>query len=796
MRAAAALDTTLGAIRGQLERGRKRLEARLRKRGITLSAGLFSTFFGSSTMAGGPSSVLIQATIHAASGQASAGVASLAKGVFSIMTLVKSSICSAILLVGLISAGLGWLGRETAPASGETHPAPQRQLKKEMQKNSPDRIISGKVLDADGKPLQAELSLVWIEGKPQSLGKSNVDGTFQVKLPTHQKNDRGWLIAQSPGYGFDFRTDVHDGTPASISPEAEIVFRLIKERRIKGRVVDVEGKEVRDAKITLLSVDTFDNEKSIRKELQNWATEGIRNAVDPRGDRRIYFRDETSQAQIASLVKIDVTGGDFEIRGIGPSSLIKLKIRGKGYADEKIMFLNQEGFDPAPWNETARKTNTNRSFRVEYLLSPNPTVVLEPEKIIRGTLSDEDGKPRAGVRVVFSRPNERDINRDYNMAITDANGKYEIRGARKHKGYMVECPPDNQAGLMECQGFADDTPGYESIEINLKCRRGVILTGTVRDKATGKPIEGFFSVQPLAKNLFVEKYPPFFHRVSSLTEANRTDEQGRFRVVTVPGKVILMFGPENGPDGRKYRPAALREDSPEVRFGQETNALIFPEYRGGAGFVQGSWYRTLDLKETEKEHEVTVELEPATRHPVQVTDLEGKKLTGIYATGVTHLSYDWPKRVPEGEELTILNLDPKKGRLIAAYHPTKKLVGTLKLTSEEKNPTIKLGPGGTVTGRILDSEGKPIPNVRVELNFSNREIEEAYRGLHKITAVETDQNGQFRFEQVFPDEKFYYAVLTKPATVSINNNLPAPGHGKTLDLGDLAIGKMTQESIL
>src|SRR5262249_40151406 len=145
-------------------------------------------------------------------------------------------------------------------------------------------------------------------------------------------------------------------------------------------------------------------------------------------------------------------------------------------------------------------------------------------------------------------------------AKTDAEGRYEIRGARKSKAYMVEVGSDAAAGYMACQGRAVDPGGYEPATINLRVARGVVVTGRGIDKATGKGVPGFVMVAALNDNPFVKDYPEF--GASASLPMPDTDADGRFRVVTIPGPVILMGGPDarRAPDGlrvrHRYKPPA------------------------------------------------------------------------------------------------------------------------------------------------------------------------------------------------------------------------------------------------
>lgn len=790
--AAASLGTTLGAIRGQLERGRKRLERRLRDRGITLSAGLFSILFGSSAVSGTPTTALIHSTILATCGHSTAAVAALAKGALPMMSIAKSSLYSIALLVGLVSLTMR-LDRGEATANAEpTQSVPRHRLpegpKRESKQEEKDRLITGTVVDAGGTPIEAELSIIWMEGKPLSLGKCNADGTFKVSVPFQHEKSGGWLVAQAPGYGFDFLPHGHAYLSSSMTPTVECRLQLSRERIIKGRILDREGKPVAASHVWVAGTSNFDNEASERRRLTTWATEDAYYGGQPRGDRDIIFHNDASPDGGASpryRTKTDAEGR-FKIHGLGVGQLIKLKIRGSGIADEEAILMNREGFNPQPWNDLVHQNRISNGIPMKYafLAAPDPVVVVEPEKIIRGTLTDHQGKPRVGVQVVFSRTEAADLNLDYNWAITDRNGKYEIRGARKHKSYMIECPPDKQAGLMECQGFAQDTPGYDPVEINLKCRRGVVVTGTVRDKATGKPLPGMFYVSPLANNSFVTKFPPFLHRASIATEANRTDEQGRFRVVTIPGPVILTFGAASG----DYRP--IHPDPDHPNYFTEVNGLGLrcDVYPGANASVFGDWCKIIETKETDVELKLDVELEPATRHPVKVTDLDGKPLFGIEATGITHEIHGRPKRFADTDTLAVLNLEPKQARLLAVYHPEKKLVGTLKLASEQKNPTVKLGPGGTIIGRVVDEGGKPMAKVRVDLTLPV-EVRRAYEGMNQATRTETDEKGLFRFTSVFPEVPIAWTVYSEqfPLTISNSDSKSIRNHGELLDVGDLVV---------
>jgi RNA polymerase sigma factor (sigma-70 family) len=110
--AATQLGLTLGALHGLLERGRKLLAARLTRRGLTLSAGLFGVAICEGVAGAALSSTQVLSTAHAATlfaagqplGQlVSAGVLTLSRQVLKGMIMTKLKLVSAALFCCVLS---------------------------------------------------------------------------------------------------------------------------------------------------------------------------------------------------------------------------------------------------------------------------------------------------------------------------------------------------------------------------------------------------------------------------------------------------------------------------------------------------------------------------------------------------------------------------------------------------------------------------------------------------------------------------------------------------------------------
>jgi hypothetical protein len=159
---------------------------------------------------------------------------------------------------------------------------------------------------------------------------------------------------------------------------------------------------------------------------------------------------------------------------------------------------------------------------------------------------------------------------------------------------------------MPCQGWADDTTGYAPVTIDLRVRKGVVVTGRIIDKGTGKPVAGWALIGVPAGNTSVKDYPEF--NSSAWFPMQQTDDKGRFRVVAIPGPVLL-FGQPNNADYMKYKPPVADPKYPQFfkTFGDHTAYIM----AGGAiSPLQGRSCKVLEIPAGAEELEQDIVLEP------------------------------------------------------------------------------------------------------------------------------------------------------------------------------------------
>lgn len=141
--AAQQLGWTDGVLRGRLERGRERLQARLTRRGFSLTSSLLATLLAQEAGATGVPAPLLVVMVKAASafaaGKAAAvvspAVAALVEGVLQTMFVTKlKTIGAAVFVVSLLAMGAGGLAFQAPkadPKPEKNTPQPQGAVKDE-----------------------------------------------------------------------------------------------------------------------------------------------------------------------------------------------------------------------------------------------------------------------------------------------------------------------------------------------------------------------------------------------------------------------------------------------------------------------------------------------------------------------------------------------------------------------------------------------------------------------------------------------------------------------------------------
>ena len=432
------------------------------------------------------------------------------------------------------------------------------------------------------------------------------------------------------------------------------------------------------------------------------------------------------------------------------------------------------------------------------LYGPEPVFVVEPGKVIRGVVRDAGtGKPWPGVEVHCNA----------NSATTDAAGRYEIRGVHKDNSYWLEVYTDLSAGLFGQRVTVPDTDGYTPVAADIALTRftqASVITGRLIDVATGKGIRGDIHLAALADNASARmlRYHHYDH-------STPTAEDGTFRIVTIPGPVLLMGGVdyEWSPKGQAYSSRKYKRATADPRYPQYFPADhpgAYASADGGFPDLQGSYCKVLQIEPgtTVKEDitlepasTITIKLQDATGRPLVNTFVweEGRPSGGFADPIIRSGDFADPIRAETDSWLAQGVAESGQPRRLVFYEPGKKLFATLTLKGDEKGPVVvRFRPCGVVRGTVVDGAGKPVSGVNVNLTYLEGNFLGVHAFVHGADQVVTDAGGTFIIDEIIPGVEFQlwrrYASKRSGYGEALVDSEKVES-GRTTDLGKLKLAE-------
>ncbi|MFO0807828.1 MAG: sigma-70 family RNA polymerase sigma factor [Gemmataceae bacterium] len=764
--AASRLRIPAGTVKIRLERGRKKLGDALVKRGVVVGASLLA--LAATSPAGASPLRIVEAVLDATAGHASPAVIALAEGVAVNKSLwivgTLAAVATLCIGVGVVRSAAGQPPEKMTPGkpTARAKAMPGGEAKK-------DATVNGRVFAPDGKLLAgARLLLLDTGAAAVELGTSDADGRFAVRVPAGTKSPA--IAAVAEGVGIDFIA------LNTVTAGATVELRTVKDRAIRGRVVDTQGKPFAGAVVTVQHIAVYPRE-SLEAYLDEWPSPSVLSVLP------VPKQMQWERAHFTATATD--TDGRFALAGVGAERFVALRISGAGIATDEAFVFNSAGFDPRKYNEAAAQRDLKRvNGRVNRpkLNPPDPVLVVERDKPIRGVVRDADtGAPRPGVTVEMSI-NDRPYWLYRQTARTDAAGRYEFRGSRKSERYLVYVRCDPAAGYLGGITHPLDTPAYEPVVADFSVKKGVVVTGRVTDGTTGAPVPNLATSAALAGNLFMNDYTA----VSLGLFEPSTGDDGRYRIVTIPGPVLLEVSPSEAPPGVHYESTLGDPDYPEYF---DRGKRTFKHWMGRDSKIRGPYCKVLIVPQVAAVVTHDVVLKRAASVPLKVVDGAGKPLTGVRVVGAT---LDNMPALVATDPAGVYQLRRGSPRLLTAYEPTRKLVGALALKGDEAGPlTLTLGAGGVVTGRLLADDGTPLKGYGVRPKYAADEGMVVEAMIARSATDETNAAGTFRLAAVLPGVPFdlYFfdnngrSLPQSPRPGLVTGADPA----KPLDLGEIRV---------
>jgi RNA polymerase sigma factor (sigma-70 family) len=782
--AAESLRLSLSTLRRRLTAGRERLKARLGRRGLvggetSMTALLLreaGTVIPPAWRETAVRTALATLNRTVATGVVSAAAEELTREVLGIMLLQKLALASATLLAaGLLawgaSAALVQI-REEAPRTTAANPdSPRRKVETVAPQpgpNSPETpgkvVLRGRVLGPDSQPIPgAKLFATVAHGyrrepfPPNEQATTGPDGRFAFSVPREKSGeDKPVVAAMAANFGVGWLEVPADGR------SDDLTLRLVRDQPITGQIIDLEGRPVPGATVRLLEITA---NLLVQEE----------ESESPRRHKTDLAPDGINLSRLGLKVMSD-SKGQFRLTGVCENRLLRAQLDGPLLASQYLHVAT--GHDNAfkIGHDSSVLMGPGKSVMVKFKDHSEPITyyganfryIATPTKPVVGAVRDKDtGKPLAGVTVESNKlANSSVPGNNIVHIVTDAEGRYRLTGLPKGQGNRIRLVPRDDQPYLSINALVPDSPGLDPVTVDFELKRGIWIEGKLTDKATGKPVpDGYVAYYAMAGNAHVRDYPGF-DGTNAPTRGVRTKQDGSFRLVGLPGPgLIAVF----------YTGRHLTVPDRDDEYGSKEPVLDTSPRPLGL-LINYTALARIDPAQDVESVRRDVTLDPGWTFTGTVLGPDDKPLVGARYFGLS--DRDGPYNTTKTAEFTVKAFNPRRPRDVFFQHPEKGLVGVARPPKENGGSIIvKMQPGATITGRLVDTEGHPRAGVELQVVFRSNEGL-AWSGYDSHERIKTDQEGRFRIEALVPG--YAFRLIADRRNLLLGDGLRS---GQTTDLG-------------
>jgi RNA polymerase sigma factor (sigma-70 family) len=781
--AAAQLGWSLNEVRGRLERGRDRLRRRLQKLGIALSAGLLAAVAGTSVTAGVPPTRYIELALKALSGRATPAAGAIASGVSPAM-VATIKYTSAVVLAAAVLVGVG-LQRPDALAGPKPSDAKSAQGPAGAQTPAPPPEFAGQVLDPDGKPVKgAKIHFLYYTPKALPVPEravTDVDGKFRFAIKADELDvsyraepwKYGFVTANATGYGRGW-------TPVGSKPD-QLMVRLAKDDKpLAGRLVNLEGRPISGVTVRVTELMAPPDGKDLA---------GFTDDLKKRKAGYVVLRDRVSGFEgtwigrdLQTLIPPVTTDKDgrFTIPGVGAERIATVRIESPAIEARTLRVLTREA-ETVTVGEWERPGPIGPQMATMTFVGNGFSYALAPGRTVSGMVRDKaTGKPIAGAHIESEKVANNPVSGRFEFkAVTDQDGKFTLHGLPLGKGNILRAsPPQGQAYLMQVREVPVPA-GTNPAPLDFELTRGIELTVKVMDAVTKVPVAGRIQYFALRDNPTVAEIKGFT-TPGGWEVLDQVD--GVFHLVVPPGPGLVAFRSRED----RYPVAAGAE-----RFKDRMNGAFIdtvPYLCHAANFTS---LAPVDPKPTAQSAELTIALDPGKSVKGRLVGPDGKPITGALARGLQPapiLFGVWEKDPLPGAGFEVLGLDPKHPRVLIFVHKEKKLAWMVRVTGEEKDSVeVTLRPWATLSGRLVDADGRPQADVRLGFMQPINEPDPAGMGDLPDREVRTDAAGRFTLVGFVPGLRYNVSALATTRVLGRVGYKMQFKEGEDRDMGDVVL---------
>jgi len=260
-----------------------------------------------------------------------------------------------------------------------------------------------------------------------------------------------------------------------------------------------------------------------------------------------------------------------------------------------------------------------------------------------------------------------------------------------------------------------------------------------------------------------------------------TDREGRYAVPGLPGRGIVTVR-------AGYPLRAGMEKNLELSRGGGIHDKVAP---APPDLARTNALAEVDPTDGAESFELDFQLDPGQVLRGTVLDTEGKPLKGAHYRGATESGSSWAPL--DSAQFLVKGYRPDKPRTLVFVQLDRKLSGSVVLEGEQTGTlSVPLQPWASVTGRLVDGDGKPIAGVELQdthlpTRLWGKGPNGEYSRIDKSYVTDTD--GRFCIERLAPGVEYRPRVFDKQTGKYLSMGtfevVLEPGEAK--DLGEVKL---------